>query len=323
MKKILQVITNYRSYDQIRIIQPFAEIREKLKEENITINFIPLDKLNVEIARQFDVCVFHGCLSFAAYSILPHIKFSIWCDDLMWDLPPSNPAAPKPKEIEGLYWCFSNAQSIVVTTEYLKSRIFHPHKTFVAPNLLDINRGLWRQDAQDILYSFGNSHTGDLELLNNLKTDRQVYFFGDTLPSKFCNYYRNPKGIIELYPNAENIHWIPLQTDYERYQIWLNNIEAGIGLCPLEDNDFNKAKSVLKIGEYLKKGMVSVVSNIGPYQGVPDECVVKVLESDWSAAVEYGFTNRTNILDACYAWWQENYSYRKNYTRWLDVYRNL
>jgi len=320
MKKILQLLSGHPSYDQIRIIQPFLKVRDMLKVENIAVQCTPMQQATTELLQQFDITCVHGCCNLAIYPTLKQVKFSIWVDDLMTNLPECNPAKPTEEEVRGLKWCHETANSVVCTTPYLQNT-FKRDKVLVAPNLIDIKRA--ESKSPNVLYSFGNSHNGDLELLGDMQTKRNMYFFGHSLPNKFCNYQKDKTGQIELFPNQENILYVPLQRDYEKYQVWMKNLEFGVGLCPLEDNEFNCAKSVLKVGEYLQHGAVSVVSDVGSYKGIPDECVVKVKENDWDAAVEYAFAHHRTIYNAAYDWWMGNFSYQKQIKRWVEVYRNL
>ncbi len=323
MKKILQILSGHPSYDHIRIIKPLQQINEQLKAYNIAVSLIPIDKLDEHITQQFDVICMHGCGSLGVYNILRKNKFCLWVDDLMTDIPIGNPARAGVAELEGLRWAYQSAQNIVCTTKYLSDHLWENYKvkSFICPNLINIEHK--ENKSENVLYSFGNSHTNDLELLKRLRTHRNVYFFGHTLPSTFCHYYRNPFGGVELYPNRKNVFWVPLQVDYEKYQIYMTNLDYGVGLIPLQDNNFNKAKSILKVGEYISNGAISVVSNIGALREIPNECVVKVLDGNWKNAIEDAFHNRANLYKSCYSWWMDNYSYYSQAQKWLTAYREM
>jgi hypothetical protein len=316
MKKILNLLSGHTSYDQIRIIQPLLKIRDKLKELNITVHLLPMQSMSDDILQQIDVTCIHGCPSLAIYPLLRRHKFCLFVDDLMTNLPKSNPANVSPQENAGLLWCHEHAKSIVCSSPYL-AKTFKRFNVFVAPNLLEITH--IKNDSKNVLYSFGNSHTEDLELLDIKK--HNTYFFGNTLPIKYCDYKRNKLGNIELWSNQSNIFHVPLQMDYERYQIWMRNLSFGVGLCPLVDNEFNKAKSILKVGEYLQQGAISVVSPVGAYDDLPDEACVKCVD-DWDSAIDLAFQNHNQIYENAYKWWRENYSYQTQ-EKWIEVYRKL
>lgn len=322
MKKILQVLSNHPSYDNIRIISVLKNINNQLKEYNISVSLIGIDKISADILQAYDVVCFHGCLSLIVYSIINKCKFCLFVDDLMTELPPYNPAKLTPEQIEGLKWCYLNAQSIVCTTQYLSDYLLENYKvkSFACTNLINIEKKENKSDK--ILYSFGNSHSGDLELIN-LKTARNVYFFGHCLPLVFTSYFRNLFGGVELYPNKKNIFWVPIQTDYERYQITMNNLDYGVGLIPLQDNNFNKAKSDLKFLEYLQHGAISVCSNVGAVSQIPEDCIVKVKDNDWDSAIEYAFSNRSSIYNNAYKWAMDNRSYYSNSNKWIEAYLEM
>jgi len=320
MKKILNLLSGHASYDAIRIVDPLNKIRTKLKTDNITVTLLPMSSASIDICNQFDRICVHGCPSLAFYPILKKIPFVMFVDDLMTALEPSNPAMVDKELIRGLNWCHDNAKSIICTTQALKDT-FERDNVFIAPNLMDIDPVT--NISENICYAGGNSHTADMELLNGLETKRTIYFFTHTLPSGYCHYRRNKRGIVELFTNKENIKYIPLQLDYERYGCWMNNLKYGVGLVPLESNKFNEMKSIMKVGEYLKQGAISVISPVGALNEIPKECVVMVQDNNWDSAITTAFNNRETIYHACWNWWDKNYSYRKNEGSWINAYKNM
>jgi hypothetical protein len=51
-----------------------------------------------------------------------------------------------------------------------------------------------------------------------------------------------------------------------QYPSYLKSLSVDIGIAPLEINDFNKAKSNLKMLEYSVCGLPAVYTNIEPYK---------------------------------------------------------
>jgi hypothetical protein len=45
----------------------------------------------------------------------------------------------------------------------------------------------------------------------------------------------------------------------------MKRINADIGLCPLEDNEFNKSKSCIKFYEYASLGIATLAPDLLPY----------------------------------------------------------
>jgi hypothetical protein len=123
-----------------------------------------------------------------------------------------------------------------------------------------------------------------------------------------------------MSPNQSNIGFLPIELNYEKYQVYMKNMDYRVGLCPLIDNEFNSCKSIWKFLEYLIHGSVSVVSNVLPYKEIPDECCVKVGDN-WDEAIEYAFENYKQIYKNAWCWVKDQYTYERG--TWLDVYRQI
>ena len=80
------------------------------------------------------------------------------------------------------------------------------------------------------------------------------------------------------------------------YPMVLKNLNADIGLAPLEINDFNRAKSDLKILEYAVCGIPGVYTDIEPYK----EANVKGrTEFDLIEAIEKMSADEQLRIDTC------------------------
>lgn len=109
------------------------------------------------------------------------------------------------------------------------------------------------------------------------------------------------------------------------YPLKLADLNLDIGLCPLDDIEFNKAKSQLKWSEYSSMKVPSVVSKLEPYVCVKDyetglvgkdedEFFDKLCELIDSEELRKKLTK--NAYDQNY----EEYNLDKNITLWMDAY---
>ncbi len=307
------------AYDIIRILDGLSRAREQLKEETIVVNTLPLSSLTEDIVHSYDTICVHGAFCAPLVPVLKKTKFCLFIDDLMTNIPKGNPAVLSRARRMAFDWAVGAADHVVCTTEQLKKCIGR-EDALVVPNLIDLK---WQDNNyQDVLYSGGSSHTKDIQLLGDLQTERKVIFFTNTLPHKLSHFYQDDLGNVVLRPSKKNIGFIPIQSDYERYQVWFNNLEFGVGVAPLLDNDFNHCKSIFKFLEYTNKGAVSVVSDIMPYSSIPDNCVVKVKDNDWDAAIEQAFENHKELYFNAYNWVKNNWTYDVN-NAWLEMYRTI
>jgi hypothetical protein len=69
-------------------------------------------------------------------------------------------------------------------------------------------------------------------------------------------------GVIHIKPN-------PRSHLYPSYVRWLwGQGRFDIGCAPLADSPFNAAKSIVKITEFVRMGLVPLMSNVAPYKEV-------------------------------------------------------
>lgn len=77
--------------------------------------------------------------------------------------------------------------------------------------------------------------------------------------------------------------WVPF-TDFQNYPRQLVNLGLDIGLCPLKNTPFNRARSASKAMEYLLSGAIAVASNLEPYQNEPTSILVN--DDQWEQELE-------------------------------------
>ena len=188
----------------------------------------------------------------------------IWqIDDYFWGVPETNPHyQPLTQAIPRLNSALELADEIWTTTQQLASHL-PPEKTKVLPNLLDNADYEKRPRDHGVCWIGGSTHWADLLLIEDL--EGPITFFGD-IPEKMREYAIIPhQQRLLIKPNREDITYHRATIDLKKYFDTLKTIEATVGLAPLQDNEFNRCKSPLKIQEYSMMGMVTVASNIPPY----------------------------------------------------------
>jgi len=111
----------------------------------------------------------------------------------------------------------------------------------------------------------------------------------------------------------------------DTYPLKLAALDLDIGICPLDDNEFNRAKSPLKWSEYSAMKIPSVVSRLEAYAcvddgvtglvaGTEDEFYEKLCELVESKELRNKITQ--NAYDKNY----QDYNLDKNAMLWVDAY---
>ncbi len=136
-----------------------------------------------------------------------------------------------------------------------------------------------------ICWQGGASHYEDLFFIQPVierilkKHDNVKFvFFGD---SRFMGLFKNC--------DQNKIEW-NTWCGLDVYPYKLSLLNCDIGLCPLVDNTFNRAKSAIKWMEYSMVGMATVAANIPPYSSAIKNEETGILcnedEKAWEDAIE-------------------------------------
>lgn len=169
----------------------------------------------------------------------PNRRFILDLDDY-WELPKTNPFK-KAWDDRGtgraIVRNIRAAQAVFVTNAQLADEVLpYNRKVHVVPNALPFDKGQFSRTVPDFsknVYAGGISHKTDVEMIEELDV----------------NYFGGLNGSQSL----------PLSRYMEAYN------GQGVSLVPLEDNDFNRCKSNLKVLEAGAKGLACVSSRVLPY----------------------------------------------------------
>ncbi|HTN41285.1 MAG TPA: glycosyltransferase, partial [Asticcacaulis sp.] len=165
------------------------------------------------------------------------------------------------------------ADAVTVSTEGLKARFArlnnHVH---LVPNYLDDK--LWRLGEASpstkartggitkIGYIGTPSHVADLALISEAMADIKKTY-GAMVEIEVIG------GFQDVEPLFGTRIGLPKKNQYPDFVTWLYNVvDWDIGLIPLVEDDFNRAKSNLKFLEYSALGLASVVSDVPTYKDV-------------------------------------------------------
>ena len=295
---ILNSIHEFKSgcfYTRIHV--PFMELRSRGHQ----LSYAILGQMNEEEAlRENDIIVFMRIYTQDPFKLLYKTKargkkviYEI--DDDIWTLPPVNPAQGTFKQpivrkmVEGL---LEEADLVTTTTPYLKNILSKFNKNvWVCSNSVSFDvfkEREWKKDKLRIGWSGSITHYDDLLLILDVIHDLQDKYDFDFLIQGICSqpllseiysygFFKKQKWLPELdeffnkglkvyekFKNLKNFKHIPFYVP-ELYPRILREMDLDIGLCPLIDNKFNRAKSCIKFYEYCGVGTATLASNVLPY----------------------------------------------------------
>lgn len=192
-------------------------------------------------------------------------------DDWLFDLPAynvgSNPFKPNSEPEWVAYRQIALSDYIICSTQFIKDgllEIFPDKKIYVIPNSIDFD--LWTKPVEgtypkeDGIIRIGftgcGNHNGDLDLIK-----------------------RPLAKLMEEFPNVELMTYLPFEAlkglprvtytnkwvNIDEYPDEVRRWKMDIGIAPLRDNNFNRAKSNLRWLEYSAMGVPSIVSDVYPF----------------------------------------------------------
>lgn len=192
-------------------------------------------------------------------------------DDLMW-IPDHSPFARHydPANLDRLRANMNRAHVVTTTTDELAQRIRdwtgHPN-IHVVPNTVPqwlTEHVMPRRDHPTVGWQGSPSHIPDLA-----STGRALAKFASDCPDWRIRLY-GVQALSDPHPAFELVEWMPLD-DYWRTA----SFDVGIG--PLRDTPFNRAKSALRAVEYAALGIVAVLPDLPTYRGWVEDGVTGIL----------------------------------------------
>jgi len=197
------------------------------------------------------------------------------------------------------------ADAIIVSTPYLEERMRSKgiaKRIYVIPNSIDLTMYPERKGRNKKLrigFQGSNIHSVDLLMVIDAIADLQkeygfeFYIFGiDDKPFKklykfvteeYKERFEWTDAFKGLYEKLQGMKYKHIPTvPYDDYRKKLAELNLDIGICPLKDTEFNRAKSCLKFYEYAAVMTCVLASNVIPYNTeMSEEDLVKNRYHGW------------------------------------------
>lgn len=213
-------------------------------------------------------------------------------DDYLPNVPIKNMhRAHMPKDIlKSLRKSLSLVDRFVVSTAALANRFDGLHNDIqISENRLPVKewgnlislRGQGRKPR--VGWAGGSSHTGDLEMIYDViraLSDRVEWVFMGMCPPKLRPY---------LYEYHHGV-------DFASYPEKLASLNLDLALAPVEDNEFNRCKSNLRLLEYGACGYPVICSDVECYRNDLPVTRVKNRYKDWIEAIEMHLADPSTSL---------------------------
>lgn len=207
----------------------------------------------------------------------PEKKLITESDDLVFDVPSynvaSNPYKPNSEKEQIANEQLRLSDALIVSTSFLKEKyqsMYEGKKIYVIPNSIDFK--YWdsikalnhdfkpkKEGVVRIIYTGCGNHSGDLEIVKPVLL---------ALLDEFKNLEVVMPSEFECFQDVKHDRFIVSDkwVSIKNYPALVKSWSGDIGIAPLRDNNFNRAKSNLRWLEYSALKMPSVVSKVRPFK---------------------------------------------------------
>ena len=218
--------------------------------------------------------------------------FLLELDDIVFDVPLYNVGStayyPGSPLAEIILQQIRNCDGVIVSTPFLGERLGKYHRKIrVIENTIDTT--LWRRNISpprhgaNIGWMGGGTHGEDLEIvrgavdqvLKKYKNIKFTFIHGcpeflkhkrgcDWMETNDPRYVKSEKCL--KCGGLDRVRWTHKFKSIDKYPDWISGFDIDIGLAPLVDNIFNRAKSNLRWLEYSALGIPTVASPVSHFK---------------------------------------------------------
>jgi glycosyltransferase involved in cell wall biosynthesis len=286
----------------------------------------------------YDVLWLYGARAFTDWIEIANRKRKgmklVWVvDDTLWNHPEWRHDQPSREHLASVNLACDVADLIVASTPALAEDVDRPHKTLVAPNLLEVGRYKRPSPPTDddrirILWSGSMTHKADLDVIDNAlcrimeKWQGKIEFhLLGAGPDKLLRDWWGGVG-----SGIEYTEW----THLSEYWYRIHQTQAHIELAPLHPCRFNQCKSAIRVQEAWAINAAVVASPVGEYRTVRDgvDGLVCGTEGEWFRAIDRLIADRTLREKLAQAGYQRvseewNWASKSSRAKWQPVVEKL
>lgn len=233
-----------------------------------------------QLTAIWDVLAFYQCVK----GVYKNKPFITEIDDWFFDVPSynlaSNPYKPNSDPEKIAFEQIEMSDAIICSTQYIKDSILKlfPNKPiYVVPNSIDFD--VWdnvpaapnvlKQDGRiRIGYTGSGNHGGDLEMIK----DVIISILNDFPDVEFIcagTMSSDMKGK-PFVINHDRSYFVDRWTPISQWPAACKGWNIDIGIAPLRDSHFNRAKSNLRWLEYSAIKVPTIASKIVPFESIKD-----------------------------------------------------
>lgn len=318
-----------------RVINPLTEFRKLGAYTEVFTTIAPNN------LKDFDIIIAQRQVSPGIYSMLSSaidagktVIFEI--DDLMDKIDPNAPAFEYyhtgTADLKGLKSIMALSHGITVTTpELAGDALGYSKNVKILPNMIDFTLRDWPvkkfNDTNELVIGWTGSHSHivDLPLLGSVleiilrkyKHVRYAHYASAQLAELLIANYNLPTDRIDLVDIRPFKDYPPGLVSFD------------IGLAPVNNTAFNRAKSPLKAMEYNAAGIPFVASKVAPYQRYVNEGglgYTAATLTEWVDTLSNLIEDtslRRDLGETALDYTRENHALARNIDQWYNAWTDI
>lgn len=300
-----------------------------------------IKRLNETLSEHHKIIVLKVIMSRQALEFMPEAqrrgqKVVVDIDDLFDEIHESNHAHTStdanrsPDNNREIYkQIIAQADALICSTPFIEQyyKKLHPSKPiYMVRNSIDIER--WKRlkpvKRQPVIGWLGATPWRSLDL------EQISSFFNDYLQSRDVRFHHAghlnwaPPAHLRLKVNAERCSVSPMVPLFELPSAYTN---FDIGIVPLNDIPFNRAKSFIKGVEYAAAGIPFVASSLPEYEFLAESGVGRVAttQTEWENHLDELLDRGLREDEAIHNFSivKKQFSIQANAEKWIDVFNQI
>jgi len=339
-KQRVVIFESNNGSDYHRCILPSKYLQNsvvKVGNEEVELDFVSI-RLDIEnkVIREemlqdgdivwFNWLVSNNAVDFGTWKVSKNIKFLYSIDDY-WYYSEGHPYLHRMEGMKTRVFKFlAEADIVLVSTERLGQHVL-PFNSFVSynPNFLPINEQQFtsnkmKRDKLRVGLFGSSSHLPDYKLLkgaiNKISKNKELC---EKIEFHICGYTETFLEIKQMFEKKKNLSLVlHAPVEVSEYMKLYNNID--VTLLPLENIEYNRCKSSLKLAECLASNTIPIGSKLYDEKELKGYCVAETpLEyENWLSYL----CNRENF-DKTLDYLRETNSKDNNFTGRIDSLKSV
>jgi len=340
--------------DFLRIIQPMKALKG-YKDDEIELDIHVYDVSKGvsfdwrDVMKEYDICYFNYSTNDMGYAVMGTMAQKFNCmlicdvDDNLWNLQPDNSSYDVFKKgawgRDVVTAILNDVAYVTCTNKYLKNVIIHntkktADKIFVFPNYIDLSVYSHKAKEKNQDFNVNIGHFGSTSHFNNIAYSEFIKALGLIMKEYPQVTFTTVGSSFGMFKEKWGQRYLVEAGDSD-VMIWAKQKYPPLAdiidffVTPVQNNEYNLAKSATKFNEIASSGRPGIFQNIRQYQETVTDGVDGFLcthEHQWYDAMKElieSHKKRMTMGICAYNTVVKKYQMKDNIAPYVDMFKNI